>query len=810
MNDDQLSDNGSFDNEVRLHEGEWRGEEKEHWCSGEGHVEGMHCEHGGDMIEAEHWSCCGSLEFDGPCGIQQGTTRSSTPISHESDEMTMYIFETERWFPIVGWGQKRLPTDIPEWHNQNRKSVDRHNVRLPAGCIWASSWSIDSSRGDSEGWEYSGNWNWKYHHTRRKTDMVRRRRWKRTYHKEKEVDVTIHRNTNEPLGAIFKDRIIIKAEGVSAALSDFLGWRLVNIDDGPIITDDSQISEHIKNKTTIKATLEAIPTPDLHFLPEEPFRSHRCFTILKGRKQHGLFFMGSTHASFVTSPFKSFILFQWRNCTKADKQMAWKGQSIKFVIKDDNGEKKEYLLEGFDAKDNVYGGVKELAPACGRGRTASRSSAASFDESGSEYDGGMRAFRTLSSANKTVPSLQSENPGSPLTPTTIPSLEVSVSDMNNLFSRLPPDVAKHFLNETHIAHVIHDTVNIPGTSIPEVFDILFSNDSKFLSSYHTKRGEYQGTKEKPTPIVIPQWELLSPDVGYRSFECTTIVQAPWNKHTRFVEWQRYVKSENKLLVHFTSQTPDVMTGDCFRIEVLLEVTQQKGSCDLKILSEIHFLKSTWIRSKIQSTAIGELVVTYRQFVAQAREALSSGKRHSSFSSTKSSSSLSGGTKKKIEDSPIENTTTAVQPFPADRMSIFELMPSASTVAGLSQRSMSFLSNMGMLNGIALVLLLYSVLCIWAVVTSITTAIQGYMDLSGALSTAARCSNDPLCNKTTAGENLVRLLEASGGTDASLSLTFNTISLAVVNLQLVALLIFSFLLAAAIAFLLHTKLLRNVA
>ena len=798
MNEYPLSDTGSSDNDVRLHEGEWRGEEKEHWCSGDGHVEGMLCEHNADMIEGEHWSCCGSLEFDGPCGVPNETIRSSTPISHESDEMLMYIFETERWFPIVGWGQKRLPTDIPEWHDTKRKSVDRRQIRLPAGCIWASSWSIDSSRGDNEGWEYSGNWRWKYHHTRRKTDMVRRRRWKRSYHREKEIDITLHRSREgEPLGATFKDRILIKGEGVAESLSDFLGWRLSSVDDGPVIEDDTQIAEAIRNKISLKITLQAIPTPELHFLPDHPYHSHRCFTISKGRKQHGSFFMSVSHASFVTNPFKSFILFQWKHCIKVDKQMAWKGQSIKFTIRDDSGERKEYLFEGFDAKDNVYGNVKDLAgPVCGRGRTASRSSAASFDESGSEYDGNSRVFHTHSSTNKHS-SVPSETPGSPSTPL-VTSPEISVAEMNGLFSRLPQHVSKYFLSESHITHVTHDTVVIPGTSINDVFNVLFANDSKFLSSYHTKRGEYQGTKEKPTPCVIPHWEQLTPDTGYRSFECTTIVQAPWNKHTRFVEWQRYAKSDKKLLVHFTSQTPDVMTGDCFRIEVLVDVTQGKGSCDLRILSEIHFLKSTWIRSKIQSTAIGELVVTYRQFVAQAREALG-GKRLSS----RSSNSFSG--EKKKTDSPPESAITQANPIPVKNLNLSGMLPSSSVVFDIIQRLISGISNFGILNGIAVILLLYSLACVWAVVTSVTTAIQGYSDLSGALSTAARCSSDPLCNRTTAGENLLRLLEASGGTQASLSLTFNTISLAVANVELVVLLIFSLFLTGAIAFLLHSVL-----
>eukprot|EP00756_Hemistasia_phaeocysticola_P054607 Hpha_TRINITY_DN30521_c0_g1::TRINITY_DN30521_c0_g1_i1::g.193646::m.193646 len=43
------------------HPGEWRGEEKRRWCSMPGREEGKVCVHGIDVIETQHWSCCGCL-----------------------------------------------------------------------------------------------------------------------------------------------------------------------------------------------------------------------------------------------------------------------------------------------------------------------------------------------------------------------------------------------------------------------------------------------------------------------------------------------------------------------------------------------------------------------------------------------------------------------------------------------------------------------------------------------------------------------------------------------------------------------------
>jgi len=46
------------------HAGEWRSDTRRQWCSLAHELEGMECNHGDSIIEAPHWSCCGSFRHD--------------------------------------------------------------------------------------------------------------------------------------------------------------------------------------------------------------------------------------------------------------------------------------------------------------------------------------------------------------------------------------------------------------------------------------------------------------------------------------------------------------------------------------------------------------------------------------------------------------------------------------------------------------------------------------------------------------------------------------------------------------------------
>jgi hypothetical protein len=56
-------------NGAAAHAGQWRDASKvQHECSRPFAVEGAVCQHGMTTIERSHWSCCGALTLESPCG----------------------------------------------------------------------------------------------------------------------------------------------------------------------------------------------------------------------------------------------------------------------------------------------------------------------------------------------------------------------------------------------------------------------------------------------------------------------------------------------------------------------------------------------------------------------------------------------------------------------------------------------------------------------------------------------------------------------------------------------------------------------
>jgi len=90
-------------------------------------------------------------------------------------------FENQRYFPIKGWS-KVMPGDRPSWSDINgHEERPLQKVTLPKGWLWGADWEIDRNRAvDSEGWEYAFEFSGDYHASKKRTDLVRRRRWIRT------------------------------------------------------------------------------------------------------------------------------------------------------------------------------------------------------------------------------------------------------------------------------------------------------------------------------------------------------------------------------------------------------------------------------------------------------------------------------------------------------------------------------------------------------------------------------------------------------------------------------------------------------
>jgi hypothetical protein len=94
------------------------------------------------------------------------------------------VVQTHRWFPLIGWGKRRLPTDRDEWADRDGKvhrtkeSVDKI---LPQNCRWRTGWRIvlEPDITDEDGWEYGLDFPNKYHQKNQKGDFVRRRSFRR-------------------------------------------------------------------------------------------------------------------------------------------------------------------------------------------------------------------------------------------------------------------------------------------------------------------------------------------------------------------------------------------------------------------------------------------------------------------------------------------------------------------------------------------------------------------------------------------------------------------------------------------------------
>eukprot|EP01062_Namystynia_karyoxenos_P067735 TRINITY_DN61786_c0_g1_i1.p1 TRINITY_DN61786_c0_g1~~TRINITY_DN61786_c0_g1_i1.p1 ORF type:complete len:763 (+),score=243.87 TRINITY_DN61786_c0_g1_i1:82-2289(+) len=171
----------------------------------------------------------------------------------------------------------------------------------------------------------------------------------------------------------------------------------------------------------------------------------------------------------------------------------------------------------------------------------------------------------------------------------------------------------------------------PGSSAAVCWRRLLRSDSDFLADWHRRHGEYdKGPAGEVVPLSLPQWEGGGDagPAGWRSFECTTVVQAPWSMHTRFVERQRFAalrlpSAAARVVLQVSARTPDVMLGDCFRCEAVacFEEEAPGGDCWLEVHGTIHMLKSTMMKGKVVSAGIAGLQQSYSDFAQQAVEVL---------------------------------------------------------------------------------------------------------------------------------------------------------------------------------------------
>eukprot|EP00760_Papus_ankaliazontas_P025480 PhM_4_TR2737/c0_g1_i1/m.45977 len=171
-------------------------------------------------------------------------------------------------------------------------------------------------------------------------------------------------------------------------------------------------------------------------------------------------------------------------------------------------------------------------------------------------------------------------------------------------------------------------VKFPSCTVSDVFAVLWKSDA-FIVEYHERRDDKN--------MKVSDWSCgPGGDFGgARSFVCTTQVKTLTTISTTLYESQRYTLSSsldatnpNKtLMVHLSSQTPDVTMGSNFRVEVLVEFVEDgAGNVVMQLYRHINFLRSVaFFQSKIENTAAAELGKGFVVFIDLAMRLVESNK-----------------------------------------------------------------------------------------------------------------------------------------------------------------------------------------
>ncbi|XP_074638903.1 tectonin beta-propeller repeat-containing protein 1-like isoform X3 [Acropora palmata] len=117
-------------------------------------------------------------------GIFTTLAGSSDRIHQQEDYEWHYVYENQRWNPLDGFSERRLPSDRRNWSDENGVyELSREGYILPSSqWQWADEqWLIDTNPNitDKDGWQYAVDFPRSYHRERGWHDYVRRRRWKR-------------------------------------------------------------------------------------------------------------------------------------------------------------------------------------------------------------------------------------------------------------------------------------------------------------------------------------------------------------------------------------------------------------------------------------------------------------------------------------------------------------------------------------------------------------------------------------------------------------------------------------------------------
>lgn len=117
-------------------------------------------------------------------GIFAGFESSVLGIHQQEDYEWHYIFENQRWNPLEGYSDRRLPSDRWNWSDESGVyERTREGYSLPSSqWQWSDEqWTVETKPNvtDKDGWQYAVDFPRSYHRERGWNDYVRRRRWKR-------------------------------------------------------------------------------------------------------------------------------------------------------------------------------------------------------------------------------------------------------------------------------------------------------------------------------------------------------------------------------------------------------------------------------------------------------------------------------------------------------------------------------------------------------------------------------------------------------------------------------------------------------
>ena len=194
---------------------------------------------------------------------------ASTSTDDEDDAMlsgaspTVSVYENQRFYPLLGWSSKLLPTDRPPFSNaRGTRELSRKQFKLLPRWRWTSGWEVVRDEAtDVDGWSYAIDFSstsrrGEYRGVHRKAFIhtVRRRKWVR--HRQ-----AMYQPTAEALA--------------SSTLDDYIEHKQTT----PLQTADSPQPDatHVSFSHSLPIpTAAALPTPTLPAaapMPDKPSRS---------------------------------------------------------------------------------------------------------------------------------------------------------------------------------------------------------------------------------------------------------------------------------------------------------------------------------------------------------------------------------------------------------------------------------------------------------------------------------------------------------------------------------------------------------